>query len=116
MLLSNRGAYTREVSITREQRELVERFVAYALQSGPDSQELWTHFLVSLTKRLDATGNDSEGLTRKVGIAGYILTALLRNFYQGDADSFYWQAGELRKTVFHLAESLGIHILPVHFY
>jgi hypothetical protein len=41
---------------------------------------------------------------------------LLRNFYRGSAESFFYEPGELRNTVYHLAQTLGLHVLPVHFY
>jgi hypothetical protein len=97
-----------------ELAELADRFASAALAEG--SEEFWTHVVVALTRRLDRAGDDPKTFTKKVGIAGYLLTTLLRNFYQGDAVSFFHDPGELRNTVYHLAQTLGLHILPVHFY
>jgi len=108
--------YTHAVPLHPEDRDIVERVLASALRGSPESQEIWAQFLLSLSHRLDAIPNTGDGLIQKASVAGFLLAALLRNCYPGDAGAFYWQAGELRKTVFRLAESLGVHLLPVHFY
>jgi hypothetical protein len=61
-------------------------------------------------------GDGPRQTAEKVNIAGYFISTFLRNFYKGPAEEFFWRAGDLRNTVFHLAESLGLHILPTHFY
>jgi hypothetical protein len=61
-------------------------------------------------------GDGPHQTVEKVNIAGYFISTLLRNFYHGTDDGFFWKPGDVRNAVFHLAESLGLHILPVHFY
>ncbi len=100
--------------MNEELSDLAERFASAALAER--SEEFWTHVVVALTRRLDSEGDSPPAIRRKVQTAGYLLTIFLRNFYRGGADSFFHEPGELRNTVYHLAQSLGVHILPVHFY
>jgi len=93
-----------------------EQFISAALANGNESEELLSHFFLSLSRRLDELPDDPIASRRKLRLAAYLLAIFLRNFYRGSAAEFYWRPGSLQQTAFRLAETLGVHILPAHFY
>jgi len=104
------------MALTPEVRNAAEQFIAAALADSSESEALLSHFFLSVSRRLDALPDDPDTSKHKLRFAAYLLATFLRNFYRGSAPEFYWRPGDLRQSVFQLAESLGVHVLPVHFY
>ena len=104
------------MALSKEDIQLVDNFLAEALTEGPRSDELWACFVIRFAQCLKTLGNGPDSLDRNVKIGSYLLSALLGNFYSGTPDGFYYEPGPLREKMFRLAEMMGLHILPVHFY
>jgi hypothetical protein len=110
------AAALNQMPLTAGVRNAVEQFISAVLENGSESEELLSHFFLSVSRRLDELPDDPTTSNQKLRFAAYLLAIFLRNLYRGSAPEFYWRPGNLRQSAFRLAEKLGVHILPLHFY
>jgi predicted O-methyltransferase YrrM len=99
-----------------QDRDLIERFLRRGLIETSNFHAFWGYFVAALTRDLSNVSDEDPALTTKMALASYLLAALAKNFCKGSAENFYWDPGKLRQGVFRVAENLGLHITPVHFY
>ena len=97
-------------------KAIIEQFLRLGMGETSDCDAFWEYFIAALARNLDRVPDDGPGLDLKMRLASYFLRAFLHNFYPGDAECFYWQAGRLRQAVFHMAQDQGLNLLPIHFY
>lgn len=90
--------------------ELVAQIVRALAADSTTSPQLWQAFHDALSKNYDAFSAALGRYTPKdqlIHLVSLLLIAVVRNAFS---------SAELRDQLFALAEQMGVHILPVHFY
>lgn len=113
---ANAGAAAAAASAHQLDRDIIEQFLRRGLGETSDFKSFWAYFVASFTRELRRVPNDEPNLTAKSLLAAYLIACLSENFYQGTAEDFYWNPGQLRQTVFRIAQDYGLQLLPSHFY